>query len=145
MRPARATQADASRVVTSWLMRRVSRHVLTMISALSLLLSLAVCVLWNSGDIYYVGRRPQWSLTGEGGEISVFRDYRPVFSVKAHWVLLIGLALPAGRVASRRLRQLRSYWAGRNRAPGFCPSCGYDLRASPARCPECGTIPSAVT
>lgn len=51
-----------------------------------------------------------------------------------YWLpALISLLLPAFSLAAAVRRR-------RRRRRGCCARCGYDLRGSPDRCPECGTI-----
>lgn len=55
--------------------------------------------------------------------------------VVPYWSLAaLTFVLPASWWMSTRKRRRRAARARR----GLCPACGYDLRGSPERCPECG-------
>lgn len=55
-----------------------------------------------------------------------------------HWFALLVSAIPAIAIII--------FWKSRRRrmSKGLCANCGYDLRASPSRCPECGQANSLV-
>lgn len=53
-----------------------------------------------------------------------------------HWFLAALGAVPTFLWFRRRRRD--------KIAAGLCPRCGYDLRASPGRCPECGAPPTTL-
>jgi len=87
---------------------------------------------------------PLSTLLGSGGwGFAARHDVRPRSGlpptdfrilVVPHWFLGLLFALP---FACRR-------WSRRRPPPAahLCPACHYDLRATPDRCPECGTIPT---
>jgi hypothetical protein len=66
---------------------------------------------------------------GEGSAVEVIFPYwMPVTALAILPLLEVRYLLRSGRIRRRRLR-------------GLCVTCGYDLRATPERCPECGSAP----
>ena len=59
-----------------------------------------------------------------------------IVQVPYYALALAAAASPAAWVVRRRVL------ADRLRRLGLCQSCGYDLRATPGRCPECGRVPT---
>ena len=66
-------------------------------------------------------------------------DYQDNQVRVAHWLLFcITAILPAIRLNAWNRRRIRH-------KNGYCAGCGYDLRATPDHCPECGTVVGNIT
>jgi hypothetical protein len=86
---------------------------------------------------------PGWDLhgfrssTGASGDLDnhgAIRDlnFQYTYMISDWLVMMVFAVFPALWVVAR-VRQSR-------KRVGYCRSCGYDLRATPGRCPECGTV-----
>jgi len=88
-------------------------------------------------EAYFAGFGP--SILG-GQFYRTFRNHpdmtgpQVIVWIPCWWILLVTLPLP-GLLLFRRIR------ACRRLRGGLCPACGYDLQATPERCPECGAMP----
>jgi hypothetical protein len=62
----------------------------------------------------------------------------PYRMIAVHYFLIAAVvaAIPLVRFGTRSLRAVTRR---RRQARSLCERCGYDLRATPERCPECGT------
>jgi hypothetical protein len=84
-------------------------------------------------SIFQRDKAPTSPLTPQNPSAAVFESSTQI--IIPHWMhVLLASLLPAWWIR-RTLRRRRLERIGK------CTQCGYDLRGSPGRCPECGAMP----
>jgi hypothetical protein len=91
--------------------------------------------------LFIYDRQPVVSVSGpaQPAVISGIRHGISIPFVRAVWLLCI---LPTCAGAMWLIHAYRIWLRARRGRQGLCPACGYDLRASKDRCPECGNAVS---
>ena len=87
--------------------------------------------VWRLYMLLGCGFHSEWDDGDTRDEFVVTTVYRAAFV--PYWLLAVAFTILPGLLLrrQRKQRQLRM---------GLCPTCGYDLRATPQRCPECGRV-----
>lgn len=87
---------------------------------------------------------PPVQLAGGGTLRTELRVEGVSFGVPYWFVVAFCLVQPSwltSRAAATHLQTRKRRWRAERH---LCMSCGYDLRATPDRCPECGTVPTTI-
>jgi hypothetical protein len=98
----------------------------------------------SSNPVLWTHQRREWAdlVDDRGGEKLAFRAPGLEFWTLRHSDAAEGTVVLRLWLAMAVFALLPILYAARSRrgaASGHCPACGYDLRATPDRCPECGT------
>ena len=135
-------------------MKRFRRIIFNALTVLSLLMCVGTSAIWaysymkpfgvkvhihdlrGGRDLYSANGEFFWMYTGDGYLQSGSNFPMLYPNGVYHYMLVLPSAImPVLYLARRPKRKPRR---------GHCPVCNYDLRATPDRCPECGTIPAKV-
>jgi hypothetical protein len=123
----------------------MNRRLFNILSAVSLVLCLGYFFAFDvkTGCAYRVGAFYQVFCFGQ--PVGSHRLGRPIIRLAGMAIdsqlagFVVVALLPTGWLANAIWRRCRS---GPIDSRLLCTKCGYDLRATPGRCPECGAVPA---